>query len=41
MPSGMHKALKLRGIELDMTMNAQILKAIELYLQKSGDEKNA
>ena len=40
LPLELHKALKLRGIELDITMNDQIIAAVQQYLQKSGSEKN-
>jgi len=40
MPLELHKALKLRGIELDITMNDQILAAVEQYLRKSGYKKD-
>ena len=40
LPLELHKALKLRGIELDITMNDQILAAVEQYLRESGDEKD-
>ena len=42
MPLEMHKLLKFGSIQRDITMNDQILEAVELYLQKCpGDEKNA
>ena len=40
MPLDMHKALKLRGIELDITMNDQILAAVHKYLSECGSEKD-
>lgn len=40
LPPELHKTLKLRGIELDRTMNDQIIEAIQMYLHKSGSEKN-
>ena len=40
MPLELHKALKLRGIEMDITMNDQIIAAVQQYLSKSGSEKN-
>ena len=40
LPLELHKALKLRGIELDITMNDQILAAVKQYLSESGSEKN-
>ena len=40
LPLELHKALKLRGIELDITMNDQIVAAVEQYLSKSGSEKD-
>lgn len=40
LPLELHKALKLRGIELDITMNDQILAAVEQYLSKCGSEKD-
>ena len=41
MPLELHKALKLRGIELDMTMNDQIIAAVHKYLSECGSEKDA
>ena len=40
LPLEVHKALKLRGIELDITMNDQILAAVKQYLSESGSEKS-
>ena len=40
LPLDLHKALKLRGIELDITMNDQIIAAVQMYLSKYGSEKN-
>ena len=40
LPLELHKALKLRGIEMDITMNDQILTAVKEYLSESGSEKD-
>ena len=40
LPLELHKALKLRGIELDITMNDQIIAAVHKYLSECGSEKN-
>ena len=40
LPAELHKALKLNGIELDITMNDQIVAAVEMYLRQTGSEKN-
>ena len=40
MPPDMHKRLKLEGIERDISMNDQILEAVELYLSNCGSEKH-
>ena len=40
MPLDLHKALKLRGIEMDITMNDQIIAAVHKYLSEYGSEKN-
>ena len=40
MPLEVHKALKLRGIELDITMNDQIIAAVHKYLSESGSKKD-
>ena len=38
MPVELHKRLKLTGINRDLTMNAQILRAVEEYLMKYGSK---
>jgi len=38
MPADLHKRLKLTGINRDITMNAQILLAVEEYLMKYGSK---
>ena len=40
LPLELHKALKLRGIEMDITMNDQIIAAVQQYLSECGSEKN-
>lgn len=40
MPPEMHKRLKLEGIERDISMNDQIILAVEMYLSNCGSEKN-
>ena len=40
LPPELHKALKLRGIEMDITMNDQIIAAVHKYLSDGGSEKN-
>ena len=40
LPLEVHKALKLRGIELDITMNDQILAAVQQYLSNDGSKKD-
>ena len=40
MPLEMHKLLKFRSIQCDISMNDQILNAVKEYLQKSGYEKD-
>jgi hypothetical protein len=39
MPPELHKLLKFRSIQCDMSMNDQILAAVKEYLQKYGYEK--
>jgi predicted HicB family RNase H-like nuclease len=41
MPPEMHKRLKLEGIERDISMNDQIIAAVEQYLSNCGSEKDA
>jgi len=41
MPAALHKRLKLTGINRDITMNAQILAAVEEYLMKYGSQMDA
>ena len=40
LPPELHKALKLRGIELDITMNDQLIDAVKMYLQNCGYKKS-
>ena len=41
MPLEMHKRLKLESIERDISMNDQIIIAVEQYLSNCGSEKDA
>ena len=41
MPLDMHKRLKLEGIERDISMNDQIITAVQQYLSNCGSEKDA
>jgi len=40
LPLEMHRALKYRSIEKDISMNDQIVAAVQQYLSNCGDEKS-
>ena len=40
MPPELHKRLKLNSIEMDITMNEQIIEAVEKYLQCNLNAKS-
>ena len=41
MPPDMHKRLKLESIERDISMNDQIITAVQQYLNDCGSKKDA
>ena len=41
MPPDMHKRLKLESIERDISMNDQIIAAVQQYLSNCGSEKTS
>ena len=40
MPPELHKRLKLESIERDISMNDQIITAVQQYLSNCGSEKS-
>jgi len=40
LPLALHRALKFRSIEKDISMNDQVVAAVQQYLSNCGDEKS-
>ena len=39
LPTELHRLLKIRGIDIDMTMNDQIIEAVKLYLHEHNSDR--